>query len=329
MAFGKLGAMGRGMGHLGALGTARPSWVAAGAIIDEDFFNQRAWPRPFAQEMVDTRASTQYVPNADGSLLLVGSATLAISNAYLEIEPAATNILPQSQGIGTAPWVRANTTITAAATAAPDGTSTAQLATTNATSGATMTNTVSGITATTPQTVDFYFKAGSGNGFVAAIVYTPTSVNGVREWFNTSTGVVSGQVVLGLATGVSATSEAIANGWFRGIINVTPNGSDTTLRVELDQSNASGSYGTVNGGGINFWGVEIKPSLSSYVPTTASSATRAANAVTIQRTGIGRIVFTFDDDSQQTVSGIDTGAQYTIPTNLNRPLIKRLTGYTS
>src|SRR5437879_11734980 len=79
------------------------------------------------------------------------------------------------------------------------------------------------------------------------------------------------------------------------------------------------------------WGaqVELGASPSSYIPTTTVTVARAADSCVIQRTGIGRVVFTFDDNSQQTVSGIDTAAQYSIPTNLNRPLIKRMTGYAS
>jgi hypothetical protein len=59
------------------------------------------------------------------------------------------------------------------------------------------------------------------------------------------------------------------------------------------------------------------------------AAARAADSIVVQRPGIGRIVFTFDYGSQQTVSGTNTAAEYTILTSHNRPLITRMTGCAS
>jgi propanediol dehydratase large subunit len=64
---------------------------------------------------------------------------------------------------------------------------------------------------------------------------------------------------------------------------------------------------------------------TSYTPTTSATVTRAADNVgfTIP-SGITSLLYTFDDNSTQTVS-VSAGA-YAIPTNLNRPQIKTIVG---
>jgi hypothetical protein len=110
------------------LGSVRPAWVAAGAIIDEDFVNGLYWPRPITSEILDTRASAKYVTDAAGLLIPVLANVIPISNAGMLIEPARTNVLQNSAVLNGAPWADASTgttTRTANAAVAPDGTTTA------------------------------------------------------------------------------------------------------------------------------------------------------------------------------------------------------------
>jgi len=64
-------------------------------------------------------------------------------------------------------------------------------------------------------------------------------------------------------------------------------------------------------------------SSSSYIPTAASTATRAADACSFTiPSGVSSLRYTFDDLSTQTVS-VSPGA-YVVPTNLNRPIIRSI-----
>lgn len=64
---------------------------------------------------------------------------------------------------------------------------------------------------------------------------------------------------------------------------------------------------------------------SSNIPTTETPATRAADLLTLDiPDGISSLIYTFDDDSTQQIAA--TVGAYTVPTNLNRPTIKRIMG---
>lgn len=64
---------------------------------------------------------------------------------------------------------------------------------------------------------------------------------------------------------------------------------------------------------------------SSYIPTTSSAVTRAADQLSLDiPAGIASLLYTFDDDSTQELAA--AAGDYMVPTNLNRPIIKRITG---
>ena len=71
--------------------------------------------------------------------------------------------------------------------------------------------------------------------------------------------------------------------------------------------------------------LETGSNVTSYIPTTTAAVTRAADsAVLTIPAGIGHLTFTFDDNTTQLVT-VSAGS-YTVPTNLNRPNIKRIVG---
>ena len=77
--------------------------------------------------------------------------------------------------------------------------------------------------------------------------------------------------------------------------------------------------------GAYIWQMDVHSSITitSPIATVASSATRAADAVSMTLpAGVGNVDFTFDDNSTQTVAG--ASGSFSIPTNLNRPYLKSL-----
>jgi hypothetical protein len=214
-----------------------------------------------------------------GNAIQFATGVPRITNRGLLVEEGRTNLLLRSQEFDNAAWVQTTTTVTANAIAAPDGSLTADLLTTNATSGCVTRQDVAGIAPGNPHTMSFFAKAGSGNTFVAAILFTPTGVNGARAWFNTTNGAVSGVAAAGAGTGISTTSTALANGWYLFTLTVTPNGAGTVLRAELDQSTTSGSYNTVNGGNLYLWQADVQPGSfpTSPIITTGAAGTRGGD----------------------------------------------------
>jgi hypothetical protein len=323
-AFG-IGKLGTGLGRLGLLGKAGNSFPLSGAIIDEIFTTGQYYPRAIATELVDTRASDQWVTTAGGVLVKKAPTVLPISTAGMLVEPAATDLFLQSGNGADAAWgLGAGGLTTAAGDTGPSGATTTKLI-----------PTTSALTAHFSQQGPFTVASGAtvthwrivkANGYNWAALSIFDSAHHIA-WFNLATGAVGT-----VQTGVTAsTPKSLSNGYWLIGITFTITGTaayGTLFPATADNSNAS-TWGGDGVSGINqdVGQLEVGAGPTSYIETTTASATRAANSITIQRTGIGRIVFTFDDASQQTISGINTAAQYTILTNLNRPLITRMTGY--
>ena len=291
-----------------------PNWVQSGAIFDEIIPNGLYWPRPLSQEIVDTRSTTKYVTDGGGSgLTTTAINTLPITNAGMLIEPAATNIILQSQHFGTTWFTGGGGTGSISFTdnvgGAPDGTTTAASVTINRSSaadGAFLNQTQGSTVNTYTQSLYFLAKTTADVGKQVSVWYYDGNVKGVQlvtltaSWQRFS----SAGVVL-----VGAGSNTISSFGYLG--SAFGGGSQT--------------------GAVNFyvWGtqIEVGTRASSYFTTTTVSATRSKDSAVIQRTGVGKVVFTFSDGSQQTISGIDSSTQFIIPTTLNMPLIARITGY--
>jgi hypothetical protein len=313
-----------------------PGWVQKGAIIDEVFTTSQYYPRPIAQELVDTRASSKFLTPTNGVLVSIGNNVLPLSSAGLLVEPSATNGALQSQNFS-ATWAGAHSGIaTANATTAPDGTTTAsKIAYGSATNQNYLFAQAQTYVTSSGYIVYTYAKAADYN-FLALVTFDGTDNFGVI--YNLSTGAVVGNITNAPVGTITASgSSALANGWYLCWFAFTATNTGSAsfgIQAGPQQSNSQnintpGAGAT--GSGIYVWGYQsMLGSLpSSYTPTTTSTAPRAADSIVIQRTGIGRIVFTFDNGSTQTISGINPAAQYTIPTNLNRALITRITGYAS
>jgi hypothetical protein len=308
--------------------STEPVWTHDGALFDYDFFNQRSWPQTFSSEMVDTRASDQCVPNARGVWTTAVSGVLPRSSSYLEVEPSRTNSVQ-------------NNSIQGAVAGSP-GTTPTNWTVTSSAHG--LTRAVIGIG--TEKGIDYldirYFGTPTSTLFPS--IYPEslsliTSANGQTWTGSFFLGAVA--AVTGLTSIVASVGDSPGGGATNSsAINLT----STLTRYSATRTISDGSNDTVwtrlvltvtNGVPVDFtlrigWPqLERGSSVTSPIRTTDIAVTRAANAIKLQRTGVGRVVFTFDDDSTQTVSNIDTGSQYMVPTNLNRPLIKRMTGYSS
>jgi len=297
-------------------------------IIDEQFTTGTFFPGPITSDLIDTRSTTKFVTNASGSLVSIAANSLPISNAGMLVEPAATNSILQSQALATTPWSAPGfgAVLTNNAATAPDGTTTATSFADTATSN--LFQIGQAVTLSGVQTISFYLKAGS-----QSFGYIQVNVNGATDasaqFFGlTGAGTVGSNLVLagGVAT-TAASIKALANGWYLCSITTISMAGVSTIFVGPANINNNRTYTGTGAVALFMWGANNNG--GSYVPTSTVAATRAADAITVQHTGIGRVVFTFDDNSQQTISGINPASQFTVPTNLNRPLITRMTGFSS
>lgn len=190
----------------------------------------------------------------------------------LLIEEQRTNLLTYSSDFANAAWFKSNSTITANAAVAPDGTMTAsKLVMTAGTDPNSANNT--GIqnlnrvdSGTSVSSLSFFAKAGE--------------VSSIRIRENISTGAFltvdlsTGAITIGNSTQFGSPSAVnFGNGWWR-ISFTTAIGSTSGSRFGL-RANAVGD-GT---SGIYIWGAQLETGAfpTSYIPTTTAQVTRAAD----------------------------------------------------
>jgi len=314
------------------LGGAGKSFVPSLPIINEQFTTGTYFPGPITSDLVDVRSTTKTVTNASGALSSVAINTLPISNAGMLVEPAATNGFLQSQTFLTS-WTTGGVTA-GSATTAPDGTTTAQLVSQTAATGLAYAEQI-GRENGTAYTLSVYFKY-SGSNFALAVGDGVASGAGVV--FNAATASVVGNASAG--SGISVVASGVlgpyADGFYRAYAAFSkPSTASSQGAVWLQNGTGTAWFPSFTGNpsnGVYLWGMQSEVDggshlPSSYIPTTTTAIARAADSITIQETGITTLYVTFDNGSQQTITGINPATQYVIPTSLNRPLITQIAGY--
>jgi hypothetical protein len=201
------------------------------------------------------------------------------------------NLLTFSEQFDNAAWTKTNSTISANATTAPDGTSTADTLIDDATNADHKSRQSIAITSGTTYTVSVYAKANTLN-FVWIYAGTPN----VGRVFNLATGATGG--ALGNAPTSSAIS-AIGNGWYRCSITYTA-GATSTQTHDIGTSPDGTSINYIGTGQSAYlWGAQIE---------TGSSATAYQKVgLTSDVTESGKrdcwgLLFDGSDDSLQTAS---------------------------
>lgn len=237
-----------------------------------------------------TRSSVGTYTNSSGNLA-TASTNVARFNyisgtPYLLIEPAATNLAQYSNAFKSGGWYAANSSTVTAAQFTSPD------------------NTNDGWSATGGSSY-----GGPGNAFTATAQAYTQSV-WVKYITSGATFCFSGD-----------TSHALASTVARFTYTHTfAAGSQQLLLQSCDGTSKT----------IGLFGVQVEAGskATSYIPnTTSGSASRSADAASFTIPyGVHSLTVTFDDNSTQTISGLTPLTVYTIPTNLNRPNIKTITG---
>jgi hypothetical protein len=198
------------------------------------------------------------------------NATLVDATGKITYAPA--NMLLRSQEFDNAAWQKSNATITANATAAPDGTTTADKFVPNA--GQTLSDTRQQVTLSGNSTLTIYAKAAGYRYFyINSLGRTPTANNG-QVFFDLQNGVVTAA-----SAGFTGVIQSVGDGWFRCIMLGTSHTSaQTEFRVSATNLPSSVTMSPPANGtdGVFIWGAQLEPvtyqtTPSPYVATTASA----------------------------------------------------------
>lgn len=324
---------GIGKGFDGGIGSSSTgTFPLAGATFDLDFVNNLFSPRAATLELVDTRSTVKSVINSAGLLSSVAINTLPYTDIGLSNEPAGTYGAWPSVPTASTNWSVFAATVAYNALAAPDGTvSAAKFITSGTGAGSIFINGAAGGTTTvlanTLSTLISIVKAAERTA--GQLNYADNSnVHGIGVNFDTTTGLTSSPVIYGDGNyTTSGMFQLGATGWW--VVWITGSISGGSVKPSPSITLAAGTASQ----GMYLAAIGICPGTTpplpppSYFATTSAAATRAADSIQIQRTGIGSLKYTFDDGTSQTVA-VDSTVQVVLPTQtFDRRLIRRLTGF--
>jgi len=218
---------------------------------------------------VQTVASAYYGPRFDYD-------PVTLASRGLLIEEQRVNLALYSEQFDNAAWSKSAVSITANATVSPDGTTNADAFVAN--------------TSTTFHTLQYYAPASGAAGVsYTATTYLKAAATPFIRIQNDATGFGTqvGQfnltaVTASTAGGATAASITPAgNGWFRCSVTFTSAGAFTSVGLKLYPTDAGGNGNIAGTGTDSFyvWGAqtELGAFATSYIPTAASTSTRAAD----------------------------------------------------
>lgn len=270
--------------------------------------------------------STTGTYTASGGLLATASANVArfdyqplTTLPTLLYEPSATNLVQQAEAFNLT-WTVARGTVSANATAAPDGNTTADKIVEAASTGTHAPFQAVALVSGATYELSVSAKAAERTWFAVDLEDGAGTHVTLFDLANGSIGTNS--------SGNTAVIVALGNGWYRCAVSRIVSGTSGFAQFDLAISDSANmSYAGDSSKGLYLWGANLTVApLSSYIPSTTGAATRGADSLPLSiPSGRSQVIVTFDEGSTQTISGLSPGS-YT-PTALSRPNLKRLGVY--
>lgn len=244
-------------------------------------------PTDASGDLSVTRATTATRVNSSGLVESVATNVprLDYTNSTcpsILVEPQRTNLLSYSEQFDNVSWIKSNSSITANATTAPDGTLTADKLVENS-SNANHLVQKAVVASNAVYTFSVFAKKSERNWVVLRGVNA--SLQNVKAWFNIDAGTIGT-----LENGATAKITNAGNGWYKLEMTIPSFSTGFEFRVSTSTGNNVDSYTGDGTSGLFIWGAQVEAGsyATSYIPTVASSLTR--NADVISKTGISSLI---------------------------------------
>ena len=203
----------------------------------------------------------------------------------LLVEESRTNLVLRSEEFNDAVWTKSNSSITANASVAPNGTLTSDKIIEAAAVGTKSIRQIANTTVAIIHTASCYLKASERSICAFEIVDNGATGNGFSGYFNLSTGASSNVASFGNGSGATASIAPVGDGWYRCSLTGIANTSGTALRFNVYTAVTAGSVSYTGDGtsGIYIWGAQLEAGsfATSYIPTTTATVTRSADVASV------------------------------------------------
>lgn len=191
------------------------------------------------------------------------------------IEGASTNLLTYSEDFSQTSWIATRVTKTSNSVVAPDVSTGAYTLTEDTDTGIHGIFPIINVNAGETVTASFYVKANSITQ--CSILFGGTGDTS-QPYFDLTSGTV-------LVNQGNAKIKPLSNGWYRVSASNTPTVTGTGTVSILLAKNGNSIYTGDNSSSLYVWAAQLEalPFASSYIPTTAAPATRAADEIEIEQ----------------------------------------------
>jgi hypothetical protein len=229
-------------------------------------------------QLEEGTTASDFVANTTGSPKFITGATYGPRVPMILVEPSATNLVEYSEDFSNSYWPKAGVTVLASSEVDPSGGTNAYELIESATTSNHLLNLtyITGVTSL-PHTYSVYAKANT-RSWIRIQGQLPTN-----SWanFNLSTGEFG-------SSGLNQDSfsfESVGDGWYRVSVTNTPSSQNSGIQIfvlDSDLGGPSPSYTGDGTSGLYLWGAQVEAgSLTSYIPTSGSTVTRAADDLEI------------------------------------------------
>jgi hypothetical protein len=190
------------------------------------------------------------------------------------IEGARTNLALQSEAFNDVYWLKSNLLLATDSATAPSGLNTAEKITAVADANPhNISRQFPGLTSGAVHTFSIFAKRGE-HSFIRVVFSATIAGQLAAANFNLDTGVVTN------TAGVTGSAQSVGNGWYKCSISFTQGAEPVSVSFGPALT-STGSTAFMGDGvsGIYLWGaqLEVGASASTYIPTTSSQVTRAAD----------------------------------------------------